>query len=90
MSFQIEFADETQETQARIKVIGVGGSGNNPLGNPPAVTNGPAAAGRGGAALGVDGHHDALAAKALRRLGDQRRPAGTPRAPPGPAPAPRG
>ncbi len=27
--FQIEFADDTQESQARIKVIGVGGSGNN-------------------------------------------------------------
>ncbi len=29
MGFQIEFADEQQESQARIKVIGVGGSGNN-------------------------------------------------------------
>lgn len=29
MSFSIEFADETQEYQARIKVIGVGGSGGN-------------------------------------------------------------
>jgi len=29
MSFSIEFADETQEYQARIKVIGCGGSGGN-------------------------------------------------------------
>ncbi len=29
MSFSIEFADETQEYQARIKVVGVGGSGGN-------------------------------------------------------------
>ncbi len=29
MGFQIEFADEQQDSQARIKVIGVGGSGNN-------------------------------------------------------------
>ncbi len=29
MSFSIEFADETQQYQARIKVIGVGGSGGN-------------------------------------------------------------
>jgi cell division protein FtsZ len=29
MAFQIEFADEQQDSQARIKVIGVGGSGNN-------------------------------------------------------------
>ncbi len=29
MAFQIEFADEQQDNQARIKVIGVGGSGNN-------------------------------------------------------------
>ncbi|MFO0675536.1 MAG: cell division protein FtsZ [Polyangiaceae bacterium] len=29
MSFSIEFADETHEYQARIKVIGVGGSGGN-------------------------------------------------------------
>jgi cell division protein FtsZ len=29
MSFSIEFADETQEHQARIKVIGCGGSGGN-------------------------------------------------------------
>ncbi|MFI5298433.1 MAG: cell division protein FtsZ [Polyangiales bacterium] len=29
MSFQIEFADDVQDSQARIKVIGVGGSGNN-------------------------------------------------------------
>src|SRR5258706_11732163 len=29
MSFTIEFADEQQEYQARIKVIGVGGSGGN-------------------------------------------------------------
>ena len=31
MSFSIEFADETQEYQARIKVIGVGGSGGNAI-----------------------------------------------------------
>ena len=29
MSFSIEFADETQQYQARIKVIGCGGSGGN-------------------------------------------------------------
>jgi cell division protein FtsZ len=29
MGFQIEFADEQHDSQARIKVIGVGGSGNN-------------------------------------------------------------
>jgi len=29
MTFSIEFADETQAYQARIKVIGVGGSGGN-------------------------------------------------------------
>ncbi|MBL8715325.1 MAG: cell division protein FtsZ [Myxococcales bacterium] len=29
MGFQIEFADDQQESQARIKVIGVGGSGGN-------------------------------------------------------------
>jgi cell division protein FtsZ len=29
MSFSIEFADETQEYQARIKVVGCGGSGGN-------------------------------------------------------------
>jgi cell division protein FtsZ len=29
MSFSIEFADDTQEYQARIKVVGVGGSGGN-------------------------------------------------------------
>jgi cell division protein FtsZ len=29
MAFQIEFADEQNDSQARIKVIGVGGSGNN-------------------------------------------------------------
>ena len=29
MSFSIEFADEQQEYQARIKVIGCGGSGGN-------------------------------------------------------------
>src|SRR5258706_4096659 len=29
MSFTIEFADEQQEYQARIKVVGVGGSGGN-------------------------------------------------------------
>jgi cell division protein FtsZ len=29
MSFSIEFADESQEYQARIKVVGVGGSGGN-------------------------------------------------------------
>jgi len=29
MAFQIEFADEQHDSQARIKVIGVGGSGNN-------------------------------------------------------------
>ncbi|GAC1352433.1 MAG: cell division protein FtsZ [Polyangiales bacterium] len=29
MGFQIEFADDSQDNQARIKVIGVGGSGNN-------------------------------------------------------------
>ena len=29
MAFQIEFADEQHDPQARIKVIGVGGSGNN-------------------------------------------------------------
>ena len=29
MSFSIEFADESQEYQARIKVIGCGGSGGN-------------------------------------------------------------
>src|SRR5262245_7399463 len=31
MSFSIEFADETQQYQARIKVIGVGGSGGNAI-----------------------------------------------------------
>jgi cell division protein FtsZ len=31
MSFSIEFADDTQEYQARIKVIGVGGSGGNAI-----------------------------------------------------------
>src|SRR5690606_11625773 len=31
MSFSIEFADETQEYQARIKVIGAGGSGGNAI-----------------------------------------------------------
>ena len=29
MTFSIEFADETQAYEARIKVIGVGGSGGN-------------------------------------------------------------
>jgi cell division protein FtsZ len=29
MSFSIEFADETQSYEARIKVVGVGGSGGN-------------------------------------------------------------
>src|SRR5260370_24603921 len=29
MSFSIEFADETQQYEARIKVVGVGGSGGN-------------------------------------------------------------
>src|SRR3982750_1576688 len=29
MTFSIEFADETQEYQARIKVVGCGGSGGN-------------------------------------------------------------
>ena len=29
MSFSIEFADEQQEYQARIKVVGCGGSGGN-------------------------------------------------------------
>jgi cell division protein FtsZ len=29
MGFSIEFAEETQQYQARIKVVGVGGSGNN-------------------------------------------------------------
>jgi cell division protein FtsZ len=32
MSFSIEFADETQQYEARIKVIGVGGSGGNAVG----------------------------------------------------------
>jgi cell division protein FtsZ len=32
MSFPIEFADETQQYEARIKVIGVGGSGGNAVG----------------------------------------------------------
>ena len=31
MSFSIEFADDTSEYRARIKVIGVGGSGNNAI-----------------------------------------------------------
>jgi cell division protein FtsZ len=31
MSFSIEFADETREYQARIKVVGVGGSGGNAI-----------------------------------------------------------
>ena len=31
MSFSIEFADETRAYQARIKVIGVGGSGGNAI-----------------------------------------------------------
>src|SRR5215510_10699460 len=31
MSFSIEFADETQEYQARIKVVGCGGSGGNAI-----------------------------------------------------------
>ena len=31
MTFSIEFADETQQYQARIKVIGVGGSGGNAI-----------------------------------------------------------
>jgi cell division protein FtsZ len=31
MSFSIEFADETQQYQARIKVVGVGGSGGNAI-----------------------------------------------------------
>jgi cell division protein FtsZ len=31
MGFSIEFAEETQQYQARIKVIGVGGSGNNAI-----------------------------------------------------------
>ena len=31
MGFSIEFAEETQQYQARIKVVGVGGSGNNAI-----------------------------------------------------------
>ena len=31
MSFSIEFADDTPQYQARIKVIGVGGSGGNAI-----------------------------------------------------------
>ena len=31
MGFSIEFAEETQQYQARIKVVGVGGSGGNAI-----------------------------------------------------------
>jgi cell division protein FtsZ len=31
MSFSIEFADDTDSYRARIKVVGVGGSGNNAI-----------------------------------------------------------
>ena len=34
MTFSIEFADETPQYQARIKVIGVGGSGGNAINTP--------------------------------------------------------